>query len=111
MAGKLSDGVELPHLVVDALKVRCPLLQSYVGLHRYHPVVTRYLPGPCPLPNGGNTNGHTSELLRDWEAGKLCSSGTPYSLDSLKCACPFAFLFAPPAALALFSLSTARDAY
>lgn len=108
MVGVSSDGVVLPHMVVNALKVR-PLLPFQLGLHRYHPVATRWVPGPCPVTNGGSRDGDLSELLREWEAGKLCSSGTPYSLDSRKYPCPFAFLFAPPTAAAPFSqLLTAK---
>ncbi|KAG0658301.1 hypothetical protein C6P46_005852 [Rhodotorula mucilaginosa] len=72
-------------MVVNALTVRPQsLLPFHLGLHRYHPVATRCLPGPCPLPNDGSADGHASDLLRKWEEGKLCSSGTPYSLDSLE---------------------------
>ena len=81
-AERSPDGVAILHIVVDAYKVPVTTRAS----HRKHQTALRWLPGPCPLPEGQLSSQNAVTLLGKWVTGNLCSSKSCFSLDSLRCA-------------------------
>lgn len=86
-AGELLAQEVVPHIAVKAFEIPAPQ-----PAHRVHPtshhqqtMKPRLWPAPCSPSLEEPCTWETSPL-KQWGMGELSSSGSPFSLDSVKCA-------------------------